>query len=308
MRQALLLLPLAALLAACGGNKDLPPMVGSGVTDDSRAEALFQEAKAAEDAGKTKKAIDLYDEIADKMTYTDRAAEARFRQAQLLEQQGETIDAFDAYQDLLSQRSGSGYYQQAFDRQSTLAFAAADGEIKNSFLGIKSGLAADKVIGMLKKVAGNAPRSPVAAEADFRVGGIYAGQEKIPEAVAAYREVVENYPTSSQAPEAQFRIGEILLKAATDGNQDQANLNRAKEAFEDYLSQFPGHKRNGEAREMIRNIGGRDVENSFDIARFYEKKGDYGSARFYYQEVVRRTKSGELHDKAQARLNALGSN
>jgi outer membrane assembly lipoprotein YfiO len=308
MRQILFLLPLAAFLAACGGNDDLPPMVGSGATDNTRAEALFQQAKTAEDAGKTKKAIKLYEELADEIAYSDRAAEARFRQAQLLEQQGETLDAFDAYQKLIAQRTGSGYYKQAFDRQSALAFSAADGDISDSFFGIKSGLAANKVIGMLQKVADNAPRSPVAAEADYRIGEIYVRDGKVNEAVVAFREVVENYPTSPQAPEAQFRIGEILLEEANEGNQDQANLNRAKEALQDYLSQFPGHKRNAEARRMISNIGGRDLQNSYDIGVFYEKKGEYSSARYYYEEVVRRTKSGELHDKAQARLNALNSN
>ena len=120
--------------------------------------------------------------------------------------------------------------------------------------------------------------------------------------------MVENYPASPEAPEAQFRIGEILLEEARDGNQDQANLARAKEAFEDYLSQFPGHKRAGEARQKISNIGGRDLQNTYEIGQFYEKKGDIGSAKYYYQEVVRKTKSGDLHDKAQARLNALGGN
>lgn len=306
MRQTLLLLPLAAVFVGCG-NDDLPPMVGSGSTDNTRAEAMFQEARSAEDAGKTKKAIKIYDEIADEMTYSNRAAEARFRQAQLLEQQGETLDAFDAYQDLISKRSGSGFYKQAFDRQSELAFKAADGGIKNSFLGIKSSLSAGKIIGMLEKVAKNAPRSPVAAKADYRIGDIHVENGKVNEAVIAYARVVENYPSSPQAPEAQFRIGEVLLESANKGNQDQANLNRAKEAFQDYLSQFPGHHRNGEARQLISSIGSRDLQNSYDIAQFYEKKGNYGSARYYYQEVVRRTKSGELHDKAQARLNALGN-
>lgn len=308
MRQILFLLPLAAFFAACGGNDDLPPMVGSGATDNARAEALFQQAKAAEDAGKTKKAIKLYEELADEIAYSDRAAEARFRQAQLLEQQGETLDAFEAYQNLIAQRTGSGFYKQAFDRQSALAFSAADGDISDSFFGIKSGLAASKVIGMLRKVADNAPRSPVAAEADYRIGEIHVRDGKVNEAVLAFREVVENYPNSPQAPEAQFRIGEILLEEANEGNQDQANLNRAKEALQDYLSQFPGHKRNAEARKMISNIGGRDLQNSYDIGVFYEKKGDFNSARYYYEEVIRRTKSGELHDKARARLNALNSN
>jgi hypothetical protein len=55
------------------------------------------------------------------------------------------------------------------------------------------------------------------------------------------------------------------------------------------------------------NLGGQDIQQSFNVAQFYERKGDTGSARFYYEEVVRKTGSGDLHDKAKARLAALGN-
>ena len=96
------------------------------------------------------------------------------------------------------------------------------------------------------------------------------------------------------------------MKEAQEGNQDQANLNRARESFQDYLSQFPGHKRNGEARSLLKSLGTRDIKNTYDIAQFYEKKGDYSSAKFYYQEVMRDAKSGDYYNKAKARLDALG--
>lgn len=308
MRHLLIAIPAALLLASCGNNSDLPQMVGAVSNDTSRADSLFNAAQDAEQRGKTRKAIDLYDELATDIPLSPKAGEARYRQGQLLEQSGEALKAFEAYQDLLTTKQGSGYYKKALDRQTEIAFSAADGEIKNSFLGLKSGLSTDKVVGMLNSLAKNAPRSPLAARASFKIGEIYADQGEPGKAISAYRSVVVKYPSSSQAPEAQFRVGEILLEEAKEGNQDQANLSRAKEAFEDYLSQFPGHSRNGEARQLISNIGGRDVQNTYDIAEFYEKKGNISSAKFYYQEVVRRTKSGDLHDKAQGRLNALNGN
>lgn len=308
MRHFLIALPVALLLAGCGNDGDLPPLVGSGTTDDPRAEAMFQRAQEADDRGDRKRAIKLYDELADDIPYATRAPEARFRQARLLDESGETLDAFDAYQELLRSYQGSGYYERALERQAEMASAAADGEIQNSFLGLKSDLASDDVIEMLEKVIANAPRSPVAAEAAYKIGEIHAEDEKTREAVLAYRRVVEEHNSSTFAPQAQFRIGEILLKEAAAGNQDQANLDRAEEAFRDYLSQFPNHERAGEARELIANIEGRDLENTYRIGRFYEDKGNLSSARFYYQEVVRRSGSGELHDKAQSRLSALESN
>ena len=309
MRLPLAILPAVLFLASCGDKSDLPPMVTSGSGDNTRAESLFQEAKAAEDAGKSKKAIGLYDRLADEIPFATKAPEARFRQARLLDQSGETLKAFDAYQDVITRYAGSGLYKQAFDRQTEMAFLAADGEIRTGgFLGLTSKLSPEKVIGMLESVAGNAPRTDTAARAQYKIGDILVSQDKIAEAVEAYRKVVINYPNSSYAAEAQFRTGQVLIEQAREGNQDQANLARAREALNDYITLFPGHRHNAEARQLLGNIGGQDIQNSFNIAQFYENKGDHNSARFYYEEVVRRAKSGELHAKAKARLAALNGN
>lgn len=305
MKFALVPAFVALLLASCGNDGELPPMIDGNTVDHERAEALFAQAQEADDAGKNARAIKLYDELADEIPLARKAPDARFRQAQLLEEQGETQKAFDAYQDLLTRYQGSGYYRQALDRQAEVAFAAADGDIRNNFLGLKSKLSSDKIITMLESVVGNAPRSRLAARAEKKIGDIHAEKKDVPKAVAAYRSVVETYPDSPEAPEAQFAIGKILLDQAQDGNQDQANLDRASDAFQDYLSQFPGHSRNEEARQLISSLRGRDLQNTYDIAAFYEKKGDAASARFYYEEVMRRQKSGDLHDKAAARLAAL---
>lgn len=311
MRSILLALPtvplvsVALLLASCGDN-DAPPMVGEGIVDEGRAEALYNKAQQADSAGKKKKAAKLYDELAEEMPLAAKAPDARFRQAQLLEELGEVTKSFDAYQDFLTRYQGSGLYQTALDRQARMAFGAADGDIRNSFLGLKSNYSTSKTVGMLQKVASNAPRSPVAAEAGFKIGELYESEGTEAKAIPAYRAVVDEYPDSSYAPEAQFKIGEILVKEANEGNQDQANLYRAREAFQDYLDQYPGHKRNAEARKLMSTLGARDIERSFEIAEFYADKGNTSSARFYYQEVVRKTGSGELHDRAKARLAALG--
>ena len=57
---------------------------------------------------------------------------------------------------------------------------------------------------------------------------------------------------------------------------------------------------------MISNLGGREVQRSFDIAEFYLKTGQLESAKVYYRDVVKRTSYGELHNAAKARLKELG--
>ncbi len=310
MRFLRLVLPaLAVLLASCGDDADIPPLAGSGSANNERAEALFGQAQAAEGAGNRGKAIKLYDKLADESPTANRAAEARFRQGELLEQEGKVRDAFDAYQEFLTRYNGSGLYEKALNRQASMAQSAADGHVKTSFLGLKSSLSDEKVTDMLAKVRANAPRSPTASKAQFTIGEIWESQRSsagATKAIAAYRELVIEFPDSREAPEGQFRIGKVLLDEARRGNQDQANLDRAREALNDYLRQYPGHSKNGEARQLMSTLGGEDLQRSYGIAEFYEKKGDTGSARFYYEEVIRKSKSGDLHDKAKARLAALG--
>lgn len=308
--QRLVLPAFAAILASCGDDSDLPPLVGSTAPNNERAEAVFSQAQAAESDGNRKKAIKLYDRLADEMPLANRAPEARFRQGELLEQEGDVRKAFDAYQEFLTRYNGSGMYQKALDRQASMAQSAADGHVKTSFLGLRASISNDKITDMLAKVRANAPRSPAASKAQFTIGEVWESQGNSSgssKAIAAYKELILEFPYSKEAPEAQFRIGKILLDEARRGNQDQANLDRAKEALQDYVRIYPGHHRNAEARKLIANIGGQDIERSFEIAEFYERKGDTGSARFYYEEVVNKAKSGTLHDKAKARLSALGN-
>ena len=301
------LLSLSTLfLASCGMDSDTPILAGDAQSAFPEGEALYQEAKAADDAGKTSRAIKLYDRTADRYPLAPSSSQARFRQAQLLDPQGEVEDAFDAYDEFLQRYPGSPQYTAALNRQATMAQDAAEGDVKSSFLGLKTKLSLDKTVEMLGKVRDHAPKSRTAAKAQFTIGEAYQAKKKYKEAIEAFRKLVNDQPGSAQAPEALFRVGQILLDNAERGNQNQANLDLAREAFNDYLIQYPGHSRNAEAREMIKKLDSRDLQRSFDIAEFYLKTGKPDSAKVYYRDIVKRTSSGKLHDASVARLKELG--
>lgn len=311
MSRRFLLLPASAAsalaLAACSSNDDVVPLAGTTNAAAPEAVTLYQKAKSADDAGQSGKAAKLYGQVASKYAWAADAPQARFRQAELLEQDGQTVKSFDAYQEVISRYQGSSLYSRALERQATMAQAAADGEIKTSFLGLKSRLPTEKVVAMLEKVRDNAPASPSASRSQFSIGELFQSRGKGNESILAYRKLVQDYPDSREAAEAQFRIGVILVQQAERGNQDQANINRAREAFLDYLQRYPGHAKNSEARAQLAKLGGLDLQRSFDVAEFYLRKGDFSSAKFYFEDVVRRANPGALRDKAQARINELSS-
>jgi outer membrane protein assembly factor BamD (BamD/ComL family) len=293
-------------LSSCGTDTDLPMMAGTTRESSAKGEELFKKAKTADDAGKKSKAIKYYEQAATRYPFAPSSAKARYRQAQLLDEKGSVFEAFDAYDQFLASYPGSNLYTAAIKHQADMAQSAANGDLKSSILGIKTKLPLDKMVEMLGKVRDQAPKSATASEAQYTIAKLYESRKKSKEATAAYRQLVKDLPNSKQAPDALFEVGIILVADADTGNQNQANIDLAKEAFNDYLIQYPGHSRNAEARTIISGLTVRDDQRSFDIAQFYEKTGKIDSAKVYYHEVTKHATSGPLHDKALARLKALG--
>ena len=294
------------LVSSCSVDSELPILAGVAQASSGKGEAIYQSAKQADDAGKASKAIKLYSQVATRYPYAPSAAKARFRQAQLLEERGEILKSFEAYDQFLARFPASELYTTALDRQASMAQSAAIGEVKSSVLGIKTRLSLEKTVGLLGKVRDNAPKSAAAAKAQFTIGELYENKKKSKEAIAAYRQLVRDQPESSLAPEALFRVGLILTAEADRGNQNQANLDLAKEAFNDYLIQYPNHSRNAEAQKWITGLNERDLQRSYDIAVFYQKTGKLESAKVYFRDVIAGVKSGPLHDQASAQLKQLG--
>ncbi|KAB2641730.1 MAG: tetratricopeptide repeat protein [Verrucomicrobia bacterium] len=296
----------ALLMLACSPSTDLPLMTTNNAQASGEGEALFQQGKQAEASGHTQRAIKRYDQAASDFPFSPAAPQARFRQAQLLEQSGESLDAFEAYQKFLVRYQASNLYSAALASQTKIANAAADGSIKKNFLGLHSRLATEKIVEMLGQVRDNAPKTPTAAHAQFTIGRIYQDEHDVAKSIAAYRQLVRDQPDSSQAPEALFRVGGVLTADANRGNRNQATLDLAREAYNDYLTQYPAHERNAEARQLLANLGSRELQGSFNIAEYYYKIHQNASAKVYYHDVLKRAPAGRLHDASRARLKQLG--
>lgn len=290
-----------ALLSSCTQSLDSAQLASTVAAGQGEAQSYYDAGKVAQAAGKNSKALKLYKKVTKEYPLTVVAADAQYRQASMLDQSGKLLDAFNAYDGLLSKYPNSPHYSVAINRQIALANAAAGGSLRTpTFIGLKARLDPKKTVGMLAKVRDHAPRSPSAAKAQFTIGEVWVNDGKIEAAIPAFQKVVTDYSESSLAPEAQYRIGELLLKEAEEGNQDQANLDRARRAFDDLILRYPGTKRARDAKRELSKIASGNIERTYEVAEFYRKKGNNASAAYYYSEVVRNSKPGPLHNKAKA--------
>lgn len=296
-----------SLIISCSSNDNHLPLSSALDNDANSSDAnlLLAEAKSYQSRGKIDKAIDSYRDVSKKYPRTDAAAKARFAEGSLLDEQGDLLKAFDAYQDLIANYPQSQHYSAALKRQQAVALAAANGVIKNNFLGMKTKISPQKTTKMLANVRDNAPQAPSAAKAQYNIGRVWQKDGNAQKALAAYLRISADYPYSSYAPEAQYQRGQILIMKAEKGNQNRAHLNQAKDIFQDLIERYPNNKRASDARERISSLAGQDIQRSYDTAEFYRKKGNNDSAIFYYKEVIQRSKNGALHDQAEKRISEL---
>jgi len=295
-------------LSSCGPNKERLPLSSAinTTSDISTADSMLDRANGYASAGNNRKAISTYRDISKEYPQTNAAAEARYAEASLLDRDGDLLKAFEAYQDLIARYPGSKRYATAIKRQEDVAHSAANGIIKNNFLGMKTKIGPDKTSKMLADVRDNAPQAISAPRAQFAIGRVWQEAGNAEKAIAAFRRISIDYPDSESAPEALYQIGQILILKAEKGNHNKAHVNRAIDIFENLILRYPRHNRAADARERITMLNSQDIQRSYDTAEFYRNKGNAKSALFYYREVTRKTKSGSLHNLAKQRISELG--
>lgn len=317
-----------ALLSSCGGVQDFRVPVIKGFDYDPStatltiirskvsigelepsitADELYQQALDYEKKGKTDKAYKKYKEIATGYTKTTKAPQALFRMAQYDEAAGKRARAFEFYQALITNYMGTPLYSKAVEAQKNIAHDAVSGAYKQKILVFSKKIPSTTVDKMLTQLIANAPQASSAPQSQYLRGQLWEREKQYLRAMDNYRIVSRDYPESSYAGEALFRIGSILkMQTSKQGNRNLDNSRNAIQAFDELITLYPKHPKASVARQMKAQISGYDITRSYEVAQFYEKKKQYTSARFYYNDILTRTsKESEIYKLAKARLDAL---
>lgn len=274
---------------------------------DTTANDLYASAQSLEKQGKHSKAYKELKQITKNYPNSTKAPNAFFRIAQYDEASGKWIRAFDYYQKLISTYTGTSLYAQALESQKNIAHASATGQYKEKMLVFKKRVSATSVDKMLTQLIANAPHASSAAHSQYLRGKIWEREKIYDRAMDIYRSIPRDYPNSGYAGEALFRVGSILrMQTTKKSNRNIDNSRNATEAFNELISLYPKHPKAKQAKQINAQIAGYDINRSYEIARFYEEKEQYKSARFYYNDIIKRTdKTSKIHQRAKAKLAAL---
>jgi len=297
----------SASLMQC--SSEAPPLAGTLVINDTKANQLYAQALNWQKLGKLGKAIDALEELVEEHALASNADDACKLLADLHWQDGEPVRSFDALNDLIVKYPASPYYQSALERQYQLASMAAEGKLQYKFLGITSQVDSSKAIEMLGKIRENAPQSSHAAKALYTIANLQRQGSQAQKSIQTYTQLCNNYPQSAYAPLAQIAIGDTLMEIAAAGNHNKANLQKALRAYNDYLVNYPSQKDAARARKMIGVIKNQQMHNALSIADFYYQSNQPQAASFYCREVLQSPNTtASAKAAAQKMLQQIKSN
>lgn len=268
------------------------------------AAELYQIGQQAENNGDKKRAIRAYKSLVKRHPKDALAPTALFRAAQLQEQTRQFTPAANSYLQLVERYASSAHFDEAIEGQFRIGEIFLNGK-KLKVLGIPVASALDRAVTIFANVVRTAPYGRYTARAQFDIGMAREKQGANDAAIQAYQAVVDKFPDEPIAVDAQYQIGYIWFTAAQLGTNDAAAAGNAKTAFQDFLFHYPKSEKAAQARKDLDILEHKQTNNSFKVAKFYDKQKYYRAAVIYYNEVIRQQPGSEESSQAKKRIDQL---
>jgi TolA-binding protein len=153
------------------------------------------------------------------------------------------------------------------------------------------------------------PTGPLADDAIMAMGNSYFLRERYYDSDEQYELLRKEYPRSDHQFEAHILGLQSKLRKYQGASYDDTPLQEAKLLVKQLKIQFSG-KLKSQQREELVDIEARLTKElatrEFNMAKHYDGLKEYGSARFYYAEVLKNYPQTPLADESRTRLASIG--
>ncbi|MGD9126536.1 MAG: outer membrane protein assembly factor BamD [Planctomycetia bacterium] len=153
-------------------------------------------------------------------------------------------------------------------------------------------------------IAMNDPTGPLADDSLMALANAYFRRKRYLDSADYYDRVRADYPKSKYLIDAHFLAMKSHEMSYQGAEYDNTPLKKAEKIADTLLTQFG--PRLGKEREKVLETKSRILaklaEQDWAMAKFYEGKGQYGSARFYYNEIIQGYPGTPIAKSSQERL------
>lgn len=260
--------------------------------------------------GEYPKAITEFEKLIKHYPRAREAADAQYYIGVSFEKQDRVYEAFKAYQMVIDKYPFSERFPEVMAKEYEIGNQLLEG--KSSKSGFFDFSSSDyNVIDVFRTIIKNAPYGEYAPPSQYKIGLYLLEKRLYNEARDEFEKVVNDYPDSEWAKAAKYQIAVTDSHRSPDAPYDQKITQAAVEEFKDFAKSYPDAELTEEAHTKIAALREKEAENNFLVAKFYEKKKQYGSAKIYYQDIAEKYKGSTWAAKALERIrdiNALSGN
>ncbi len=252
-----------------------------------------------------KKAVREFRKLVKRYPNSDDAPKTLAVLGEIYEEMGEYYKAYQSYQKILDQYSSYTHVDSLIEREYAIGNLFFEGQ-KRKLLGFEILPSGEQAIEIFKKIGENAPYGPYGEVSQYKMGLCYRKIGKLNEAKSAFEDLIKQYPDGEYVDLARFENALATVKQSKKSHYDQQATDQAIEEFQAFIQAHPESESVTEAKETIRELEERKAKKSFEIAKFYESRGERQSAKVYYNEVIEKFPESSFATSAKERLEELG--
>lgn len=273
-------------------------------TVEKSAVEQMKKAEDLEASHKLEAALGAYRGLVHSFSNSLLAPKAQRKIGLLLEKTGDPDKAYNAYDTYLTKYPKGEDFDGVVEAMFKIGKLYLEGE-KRRVLGVKLAASMQRAQQMFEGIVKRAPYSRWAPLAQFNAGQALEKQQKYPEAIAAYQQVYTKYPSDAIADDALYQIGYVRLRDYREGSYDRASAQKARQAFEEFISRFPESEKVAQAKENLKSLEGGQTKNALQIAKYYDHEKKYKAAVIYYNDVIQQQPGSAESEVAKARIAQL---
>ncbi len=264
---------------------------------------LMNNARAAEESGRVRHAIKVYEKVGKKYPNSVYAPEAYYRAADLQLKRRNYVKSFADFQQIIARYPNTPRFNDVIGQQYRIAAELIDGARNRVFGIIPSFTNREAAVGEFETIVRNAPYSdyaPLALLNEAR-GLQYLNEPE--EAIDALDRMINNYPQSLLAPDAYLRLAEAHAQLVEGPYYDQEATRNAITYFQDFMILFPNDSGVPAADKGLGNMKSTLADSKLRLGDFYfYRRQNYKAARVFYNEAITSYPDSAVAVKAKLRI------
>ncbi len=141
--------------------------------------------------------------------------------------------------------------------------------------------------------------STVADSAQYYLGDCHFQMGDYLIAGVEFERLVSSMSQSGLVPKAQLRMAESYYRLSPRAELDQQYTQKAIREYQNFIEDFPTHKKKEIAEEKIIFLRNRLAEKEYESAEIYRKMSEFSAAIIYFDQVLTKYYDTNWADDAQ---------